>query len=251
MLRFPLIAAAILTSVGACTTLSHATELEPPAIFDKRSYADAKKAAEDGKKWFVVKATASWCPPCKRMDKTTWVDEKVIKWANANAVVVSLDVDEHAELAGKLAIEAMPTMIAFKDGKEFDRVVGYKGPAEMLDWLEGAAQGKKSIEAVKKKAQPKANGDVDIQERYFAAKSLIDTRKYDEAAAEFAWLWQHALEHDPAMLGVRLSFMASDMKILAERSPAAKRSSLSFATRPLRILKNRRLIRTPSLTGSC
>jgi thioredoxin 1 len=117
---------------------------DPPPVFDKRPYAGAKKAAEDANKWFIVKATAVWCAPCKMMDRTTWRDEKVVKWFEANGIVVALDVDAQQKLAEDLAIQAMPTMIAFKEGKEFDRIVGYKSAADFLGWLDGIARGEKS-----------------------------------------------------------------------------------------------------------
>lgn len=37
-------------------------EYSPPD-FDKRPYGEAKKAAEDAKNWFIVKATAALVPP--------------------------------------------------------------------------------------------------------------------------------------------------------------------------------------------
>lgn len=46
----------------------------------------------------------------------------------------------------------------------------------------------------------------------------------DEATEEFVWLWEHLLEHEPAMNGVRLSFMAGDMQQLAERHEPARQA---------------------------
>ena len=43
---------------------------------------------------------------------------------------------------GKLEIRAMPTIIAFKDGQEKDRVVGYRDPRGLLDWLRGLERGR-------------------------------------------------------------------------------------------------------------
>ncbi len=196
-----------------------------PPVFDTRPYADAKKAAEDGKKWFIVKATAVWCAPCKRMDATTWRDEKIVKWLEANAIVVAVDVDKEKKIAESLSIEAMPTMVAFKDGKEFDRVVGYKSPEDFIVWLEGIQKGEKLIELVKKRAGTKgaAGEKVDIRARMDLARTLAQSGKYEEAADEYLWLWQHALEHERAYYGVRLSFMVGDMERLASNSAAAKR----------------------------
>jgi len=222
MSRLMIIGAIVLVTSSAFTSVAGAGQPKPPAVFNKQPYAEAKKAAEDGKKWFIVKATATWCAPCKQMDKTTWVDDKVIKWINTNAIAVALDVDAQPAIAKSLSVEAMPTMIAFKNGKEFDRVVGYKSGADLLAWLEGVARGEKSIEAVQQRAKPAGDGKIDTQARMQVAQSLAQSGQFEKAAEEFVWLWQHMLEHDPAMTGVRLSFMANDMQALAKKSPVAK-----------------------------
>jgi thioredoxin 1 len=202
------------------TTTNPATQ---PSVFDGRPYAEAKKAAETEGKWFIVKATAVWCMPCKQMERTTWRDEDVVKWLRERAIVVSLDVDKHEKIAAGLNVQAMPTMIAFKAGQEFDRVVGYQSPKNFLVWLEGIAQGKKSIVALRERAGSRdaPDGEVDIQARLDLAQKLVWTGKLDEATEEYVWLWQNMLNYEQAMVGVRLSFMASSMADLAKRHKPA------------------------------
>ena len=212
--------------LAACCTLIAITVIawadeELPPVFDRRPYAEAKKAAEEGKKWFIVKATATWCLPCKQMDQTTWRDEKVVKWLTEKAVVVAVDVDKQKQTAAELEIQAMPTMIAFRDGKEFDRVVGKKDPAQFLAWLEGIAKGEKSIELIRTKAGTR-EGNVDVKARLDLARSLARGGKEDEATDEFVWLWQHMLEHDSGYYAVRLSYVVRDMSQLASRNAKAR-----------------------------
>ncbi|MEW6197705.1 MAG: thioredoxin family protein [Planctomycetota bacterium] len=197
----------------------------PPPRADVQAFAAAKKAAEDQKKWFIVAATAVWCMPCKQMENTTWRDERVVKWLTAHAVLVTVDVDKEAALAKELAVEAMPTVMAFKEGKEFDRVVGYKPAEEFLAWLDGIARGETSLEAVRARARPRdlPDGRVDVRARLDLAKGLASAGKPDEAADEYVWLWQNMLKHDPAYYGVRLSFMANDMTLLAARHAGARK----------------------------
>ncbi len=107
-----------------------------PPIFDQRPYAEAKAAAEADGKLLIVKGTATWCGPCQQMDKTTWRDEQVVAWLKEHAIVVAVDVDAEQATAQELAIQAMPTMIAFKDGKEIGRIVGMLGPTQFLPWLD-------------------------------------------------------------------------------------------------------------------
>jgi thioredoxin-like negative regulator of GroEL len=54
-------------------------------------------------------------------------------------------VDAEPATAKQLEIRAMPTVIAFKDGVEFDRAVGLKQPAELLSWLDGVMWGENSL----------------------------------------------------------------------------------------------------------
>ena len=49
------------------------------------------------------------------MDKITWRDADVARWFDDHALAVQVDVDAEADLARKLEIRAMPTVIAFKD----------------------------------------------------------------------------------------------------------------------------------------
>lgn len=220
---FPGIVLMTMVAMTLCmTTNVCGLQDEPPPVFDNRPYSEARNAAEEEKKWFIVKGTAEWCGPCKQMDATTWRDEKVVAWLKEHAIAVAVDVDKHKAVARDLKIRAMPTMIAFKDGKEFDRVVGYSSPADFLVWLEGMAQGKKSIEAVRERAQrPDESGHVNVDARRTLARELAQRGDYEEAAKEYVWLWKHMLDHEPAMVGVRGSFMASEMKRLAQSSEHA------------------------------
>lgn len=209
--------------VLAAASVACQSRADDPPVFDKRPYAEARRAAEDSGKWFIVKATAVWCQPCKQMDRTTWRDDKVVEWFEANGIAVSFDVDKERQRAEELKVQAMPTMIAFKDGKEFDRIVGYKSPAAFMSWLEGLARGEKSIEAVKRLAAPPAPGEaVDVRARLDLARTLAQTDEDAAAATEYAWLWTNMLAHQPSMYGVRLSFMAGEMERLAASSKDAR-----------------------------
>lgn len=222
MIRVLCLTLAFVFAVSLCASSARASDDLPP-VFDTRPYAEAKKAAEDAKKWFIVKGTAVWCGPCKQMDKTTWRDDKVVKWLEKSAIVVALDVDKEPKLAKRLGIQAMPTMIAFKDGdKEFDRVVGYKAPEVMLAWLEGVGKGERSIEAVEKRASAPKGEPVDVRAKLDLALALMRKRNYVKSADEYVWLWKNMLLHDQAMYGVRLSFMAKDMQRLSKQSKEAR-----------------------------
>lgn len=52
-------------------------------------------------------------------------------------------------------------------------------------------------------------------------KAMVKAGKYKEALDRYIWFHNHALEHDKALTGVRLSFALSDWKTLADKYPPA------------------------------
>lgn len=195
-------------------------EPDPPPVFSKLSVPEAKAAAVEQKRLLVVKATASWCGPCKRMDKTTWRDAAVVEWIGANAVAVQFDVDEQVDLKKELRISAMPTMVVFRDGAEFDRSVGFMEAGPLLDWLKGVQQGKKTSDTLRERAAKETPDGV--QARLDLAQALVNEGKHDEAADLYVWLWNNMTRISPSMVGVRLSFMKGEMEKLLEAHPGAK-----------------------------
>ncbi len=220
----PLLPAVIAIVIPAASVLAM------PPIFTKKNFEDAKKLAAAEGKLLVVDSMADWCPPCKQMDKTTWVDEKTIAYFKDNAIAFQFDVDKEEKLAKDLKIEAMPTMIVFKDGKEIDRSVGFMSTSDMIGWLEDVKKGKTKAAALAEEAKKLRenagdrvgkDGRVDIQERMDIARKL--SRSDPELAAqEYAWLWDNMLKHDEAYYGVRLSFLVGDMQQLAQRHEVAR-----------------------------
>jgi thioredoxin 1 len=210
------------TALGCCLTLA-LTAGEP---FLDLSYEQAHQRAKDESKLLLVDATATWCPPCKKMEKDTWPTEPVRAWLAKHAVAIQIDVDEQQELARSLKIEAMPTVIAFKDGAEFDRVVGYKGPDDLLAWLETVRAGRRSGDEVRERSASLATSD-DIDARYDVAKDLLRQREYEAASKHYLWLWKNT-RSGPKYAGVRLSFMLSDIHRLCDAYEPAREAFTAY-----------------------
>lgn len=75
---------------------------------------------------------ADWCGPCRMMSPI--VDE--IAEEMADVTVGKVNVDESPELAIRFGIISIPTLIVMKDGKEYKKIVGLRGKAEILSYLE-------------------------------------------------------------------------------------------------------------------
>lgn len=106
-------------------------------LFAQSTLPEARAQAATEHKLLLVDSTASWCPPCKQMEKTTWTDPAVQGRVRPKFIAIQVDVDQQRSVAEELKIEAMPTLIVFSsDGKELARSVGYKDPKTLLSWLD-------------------------------------------------------------------------------------------------------------------
>jgi thiol:disulfide interchange protein len=107
-----------------------------PPVFVNLDYEAAKTKAASEDRMLLVLNTATWCTPCKEMDKTTWLDENVVAWVNEHAVAVRVDVDERQDLLESLDVQGMPTIILFRGDDELGRVLGRQSAEEMMAWFD-------------------------------------------------------------------------------------------------------------------
>jgi thiol:disulfide interchange protein len=108
-----------------------------PAVFAAVSLADAKARIAGTERLLVVKATASWCGPCKQMDRLVFSQPSVETWVAAHGLAVALDVDREPADARALQIEAVPTIVVFgSDGAEVARSPGVQDPERFIAWLD-------------------------------------------------------------------------------------------------------------------
>jgi thioredoxin len=69
----------------------------------------------------LVDCYADWCGPCRAMAPV--LDELAGRHAG-RVLVLKLDTDGYPDVAGRLGIRGIPTLIAFSGGNEIRRHVG-------------------------------------------------------------------------------------------------------------------------------
>lgn len=69
----------------------------------------------------MVDFWATWCMPCKMIAP---VVEEISRDYTGKCKVVKLNIDDAMELATRFGVMNIPTIIFFKNGTEFARIVG-------------------------------------------------------------------------------------------------------------------------------
>lgn len=69
----------------------------------------------------LVDFWAAWCGPCRALAPTI---ERLKEHYAGKLKVASLDVDKSPDVAAQYGVQAIPTVIVFRDGKEIKRWVG-------------------------------------------------------------------------------------------------------------------------------
>ena len=81
----------------------------------------------------IVDFSATWCGPCKKLAP---VVDQVANEMAGRIKVGKLDIDRAPQIANQFSVNAVPTIIMFRDGVEVGRTRGYQSKAELTNWLE-------------------------------------------------------------------------------------------------------------------
>ena len=85
----------------------------------------------------VVDFYATWCGPCKVL--SPMLDELAASFTN-EIKFVKVNVDEAPDLSQRFNVQGIPTLLAFKNGKIVDSIVGLLPPDELKSHLDALAE---------------------------------------------------------------------------------------------------------------
>lgn len=112
-----------------------------------------KQKAKAESKFIFVDAYATWCVPCKKMDKEVYNDEKVGNSTNSKFISVKIQMDESnvdseeirawypvaRSLKNQFSLDGYPTFLFFSpQGELIHRGVGYKNSSDFIDLVKEA-----------------------------------------------------------------------------------------------------------------
>jgi len=84
----------------------------------------------------VVDVWAPWCGPCRTMAPQFAAAANAMK---TEARFAKLNSDEAQELAGRLGIRSIPTLIVYRQGREVARQSGVMDSGRLAQWLRSVA----------------------------------------------------------------------------------------------------------------
>ncbi|OKH55248.1 thioredoxin [Calothrix sp. HK-06] len=81
----------------------------------------------------LVDFYADWCGPCKLMSQ---ILEQVNAQLQGRMRVAKIDTEKYTQLATQYQIQALPTLILFKQGKPVDKIEGVLQAQDLVRRLE-------------------------------------------------------------------------------------------------------------------
>ena len=146
---------ASLLVLAGCTGEEDASESVEPAASDSQEAAVSQAAAgyvtsaNFEEKVFqsdlpvLVDFTATWCVPCREVDP---IVEELMDEMAGRANVFKLDIDESPEIYKQLAVNGIPTVIFFNNGKEEERIKSPQSKEIYVQYMEAMIEGRSALE---------------------------------------------------------------------------------------------------------
>lgn len=103
--------------------------------FNSSAWADVLKKAKAENRLIFLDAYASWCGPCKMLQKNVFTQKEVGDYFNKRFINVKMDMErgEGPMLSQRYPLEAYPTLFFINgNGKVVKKVIGYQTPEALL-----------------------------------------------------------------------------------------------------------------------
>jgi len=80
----------------------------------------------------IVDFWAPWCGPCKTM---TPIFNQAAAQLKGEYILIKVNTEQEQQVSAQLGIRSIPTLMAFKNGKEANRMSGAMQLPQLLHWI--------------------------------------------------------------------------------------------------------------------
>ncbi len=193
----------LFTTFWLCTVLVLSTRAQGINFNDKSSWAEIKKMAREEGKYIFIDCYATWCIPCKLMDKQVYPNDTVGSFMNARFISIKMQMDtsstddliikrrySDAKLIAKtFNIKSYPTYLFISpDGELVHKAVGYKDASQLISASTAALDSARQYFTLLKK-ELKELTTSQCREVAMLAQSFNDTALANKAA--FRYITEH------------------------------------------------------------
>ena len=105
--------------------------------FFKGTWEEALTKAKEEDKFIFLEFYATWCPPCKKLKRTSFKDQKVGSYYNKNFINITIDAEskEGLEIARRYGVKTYPTLfIVDANGQPRAKSTGFKKPHILINF---------------------------------------------------------------------------------------------------------------------
>jgi thioredoxin len=99
----------------------------------KKQFSSFQDLLESSSVPVLVDFYATWCGPCQMMSP---ILEQVSASLRDRLQVVKIDTDKYPRLASQYEIQALPTLVLFKNGQPSEKIEGVLQASQLIQYLE-------------------------------------------------------------------------------------------------------------------
>ncbi|EFN79238.1 thioredoxin, mitochondrial [Harpegnathos saltator] len=107
------------------------------ATFKVQDLKDFDERVKNSKVPVIIDFFATWCNPCRMLTPRI---ETVVAEKQGKILLAKVDIDENTDLALDYHVGSVPVLIAMKDGKVLERIVGLQDTDKLRQFVNKYAE---------------------------------------------------------------------------------------------------------------